>query len=158
MTGNNRCFLLWRNMDRIVATVHEMSPKNSMPKGVQIRGITCRELNFASFFNHLVSVNSGRIIGYSLQLFADDDGDKTALQDLIKATNVTGDTNVIYILLRDGEPFEEDDAQAFFAQGWVGPGGTTILSLPEWDDTGQIDFEITNNLALTIISFDDNDL
>lgn len=150
----DRCFLLWRNGERVVATVCD-TPYGE-PEEVWFEDQRCQPMESVSFFNHMIrptadfETDSWQIVGFTLCAFPENDADRRAMDDLIQAKNVKGDAGWLNILLGIEGPFEDDAVQGFWLTGVVSPLGRTIMIIPEWDDSLKLGFEIVTEGAPTV--------
>jgi hypothetical protein len=135
MDTPDRCFLLWRRADLIVATVADVPHRE--PQGMSFEGLECAPLEIGIFFNHLVSPDrrprtlDRQIIGFELFTFPEDDDARWAMRDLLRARNVSGDADVMEILICPPRDFENDGAQGFTTRGFVNPNGSVVIAIPE---------------------------
>jgi hypothetical protein len=150
---SDRCFLLWRDSDRVVAAIGNVP--YGEPDDVWFEGEHCRSLNLSTFFNHILVPNHDpagewRIVGFTLCVCSSDDAVRNAMRDLLRGTNVTGDEDWLTVTLTESSEAEDDAAQGFWLEAFVSPSGRTIVVIPEWNNELQIGFDIVTSHAPTV--------
>lgn len=117
------------------------------------RGHLCERLDLTGFYNHLLTPDAQtrpkNIVGFNFH-FSDP---HRALFDITQAENVAyvypddGPPQSLDVVLETSHSYDDDAAQGFFLEAFVSPDGTTIVAVPEWDETLAIGFEIVDEDA-----------
>lgn len=136
--AEQRCYLLWRRGELVVATVCRLP--YGQPENIWFQGEQCTRISIMPFFDHLVTPDK-KIVGFELFTFPDDDVSRKALQDLLEGRNTTGNDDVMEVVLAQNRAYQNDAAQAFAMQGYVTTSGRTVIALPEYDEGLQEGFE-----------------